>query len=426
MALLTLLLLSCLAIANGQKKVRAPYRMKVYAQSYLRSVRKVNAADASFVVEGQITYAYRQDGLYYFLNDQDSYDKSMAVDGMSDGTGKVIDFTAGQVNVNLVPSFPTGQSFMYSSISWSVNYGTPTFTGLTDSKPNAAADMAKDVDGSGNGWLYTDWTAAAPSFNARNPKATQSATCYVGAQSGTSLTCASLNPGQSIIPRMKCACDATSPAGCAVNPVGSDIAYGDDALTWYFSGAQSIKVGSILTCSVFGVPPTEVWVVGVQRFGGTFLQTQNLRDFPFDTQLAGFTVEASNGVTLYQKGDVEFVIPSGASNTIIPQAGVDGWTVGGAQASPATRVDKNLEGTYSSASFNIKLERIPVVFVQRFVVPLCLIAYFVILSLHFAPTGGTTGPRLTFPTAGFGMTVSFLFVAAAQVPILTYSTRLDK
>ena len=146
MALLLFLLASLAIFANGQKKARTPYRMKVYSQAYLRSVRKVNAADASFVVEGQISYAYRQDSLYYLLNDQDIYDKSTVVGGVADGTNVTIDFTAGQINVPLVPSFPTGQSFLYSTISWNVNYGTPAFTGLTDSKPTAVADMAKDVD----------------------------------------------------------------------------------------------------------------------------------------------------------------------------------------------------------------------------------------------------------------------------------------
>jgi hypothetical protein len=169
-----------------------------------------------------------------------------------------------------------------------------------------------------------------------------------------------------------------------------------------------------------------VWVVGVQRFGGTFLQTQNLRDFPFDTQLAGFTVEVGNGITMYQTSDFEFVIPSGASSTIIPDAGVDGWTASGAFALSTVREDKNLKSAFSQASFNIRLTRIPVVFVQRFVIPLCLIAFFVIGSVYYTPSGGWVGPRFVGPTAGFGMTVSFLFVAAAQVPILTYSTRLDK
>lgn len=77
-------------------------------------------------------------------------------------------------------------------------------------------------------------------------------------------------------------------------------------------------------------------------------------------------------------------------------------------------------------TFAIRLARNPAFFVSRFVVPLCLIILFVIGSILFNPTGGSAGPHFTIPTAGFGMTISFLFVSAAQVPVLPYSTRLDK
>lgn len=419
--LLFLAAAALLSGVNGQKKVKTPLRLKVYAQSYLRSVRKVNAADATFVVEGQINYAYRQDALYYSLFDGDAYNSAITIFN-TDGGGAPINATDGLAYVPLTPNFPTGQSLLYSTISWSVNYGTPTFTGLKDSKPDNAADLARDFDGTGNGWLYDDY-AAFGTFNTPNPSATQSATCTVGSTSGASVACSSVTG--TLIPKMSCQCLDGS---CTMSPSAkSNTLYYGEGSAWTFGGVQSgIRSGSILTCTLWGVPPTEVWVVGTQRFGGTFLQSQDLRDFPFDTQFAGFTVEATNGVTVYQKEDVEFVTPAKASSTIIPEAGVDGWSVLGATATAVTRVDKNLDSTFSAASFVIRLARVPTVFVNRFVTPLCLISLFVIGSLLYTPNGGWQVPRFTGPTAGFAMVISFLFVAAAQIPILTYSTRLDK
>jgi hypothetical protein len=427
LAIIFLLLLSTyIPGTNSQKKVRLPYRLKVYSQAYLRSVRKVNAADATFVVEGQIQYAYRQDALYYALFDGDPYTSATVVGPAVDGNGNTINATEGQVNIPLTPNFPTGQSMLYSSISWTIFYGTPPFTGLSDSKPNNAADLARDFDGSGNGWLYDDYEGFG-TFNTHNPSATASAVCTVGSASGASVTCSSVTGG-TLLPKMTCQCLESGSASCTLStkPKDNVLAYGEGS-SWSFVGQQSgLRAGSALSCSLWGVPPTEVWVVGTQRFGGTFLQSQDLRDFPFDTQLAGFTVEATNGVTVYPKEDVEFVTPARAFSTLIPERGVDGWTIQGTTATAVSREDKNLGATFSAASFTIRLARIPTVYVTRFVIPLCLISFFVIGSLHYTPSGSFAGPRLMGPVTGFGMVISFLFVAAAQIPILTYTTRLDK
>ena len=202
---------------SAQKKVRVPHRLKVYAQAYLRSVRKVNAADATFVVEGQIQYAYRQDALYYTLFDGDTYTSATVMGPAVDGLGNVINATEGQVNIPLTPNDPTGQSMLYSTISWTVNYGTPPFTGLPDSKPNNAADLARDFDGSGNGWLYDDY-AGFNTFNTHNPSATASAVCTVGSASGASVTCSAVSG--TLIPKMTCQCQGS--ATCTLSSKAKD------------------------------------------------------------------------------------------------------------------------------------------------------------------------------------------------------------
>ena len=200
-----------------------------------------------------------------------------------------------------------------------------------------------------------------------------------------------------------------------------------DGKTWEFSAPQSIKAGSAILCSLWGIPPVNVWVVGTQRFGGLFLQSQSLQDFPFDSQLAGFTVELSNnGASVFPVEDFTFVLGPTASDTIVPADGVGGWTVKSAQATVKQRVDKNLGATYSSSGYFISVGRIPTFFVSRFVTPLCLIIFFVIGSMLYSYTGGYQALRYGTPPTGFAMIVTFLFVAGQQVPVLTYSTRLDK
>jgi len=235
---------------------------------------------------------------------------------------------------------------------------------------------------------------------------------------------------------MRCYCHPTLSPTCGLGHTSYDTAKSVAGLkltnsssggkVWEFTKAQSIAAGSTVLCSIFGIPPTQVWVSGTQRFGGLFLQSQSLQDFPFDTQNAGFTIEASDGSAMYVLDDVAFAMGATAGSTIVPGDGVGGWDVKSSTAKANVRYDKNLDSSFSSAQFLIIVKRIPNFFVARFVTPLCLIMLMGMGSMFFSQTGGFQGPRYMIPVTSFAMTISFLFVAAAQVPVLTYSTRLDK
>ena len=141
------------------KVARAPYNMKMYVQSYLRSVRKLSATDASFIVEGQISYAYRADELWYSFSDGDSYnvapegyvsEVSYISDKTPNGINQKIDFAEGYTYFKFSPIFPSQITNYYLSSSWIINYGVPSFTGLPDT--SVAPEMA--------GSLTEEWLAS--------------------------------------------------------------------------------------------------------------------------------------------------------------------------------------------------------------------------------------------------------------------------
>ena len=372
-----------LCLGAAAKKTRSPYFYNIYAQVFLRSVRKISAQDSSFIVEGQISYAYRQDGLFYFFNDNDDFPgtatTAMAIEPTADGCmqaagvtcgcnindpnnvplGCLIDSTRNAANwlgvgykLKLAPVFPSQTSSLYSAISWTVSYGVPSFTGLNDTSlyPPAAGLSTND-------WIYKGMPNNLPSN--LNKASTIIGACKLAAAvtASTRLTCSSVTftdgngntlTGHELLPQMSC-----STAGdVGRNPSGAGaILQNGSGLVWDFTEKQTLTgaVGSTVTCSLYGVPPVQVWVVGTQRFGGTFLQPQLLQDFPFDTQSAGIAIEASAGTTMYTAADVTFVVPSGASATLIPSAGVDGWNTKGSSAVATSRFDKNLGATFAQA-----------------------------------------------------------------------------
>ena len=160
--LLSLLLLHCIHVECAKKKVRAPYNIKVYTQAYLRSVRKLSAQDASYVVEGQISYAYRQDALWYTLFDGDDYSVSKDLfktaildDGSANGLSIPIDSADGDKFIPLQPYFPTQITNYYLSTSWSISSGPPpSFTGLPDSADTSVDPTSAGIDPPER-WLYS-------------------------------------------------------------------------------------------------------------------------------------------------------------------------------------------------------------------------------------------------------------------------------
>jgi hypothetical protein len=350
--------LAALALCLGvsAKTTRAPYGYQVYTQAYLRSVRKLSAQDSSFIVEGQVSYAYRQDGLWYTYFDGDDFPGAIGAGNAvaNDGTD-IIDSTRNAATwlgaggkFKFEPNFPSQFTKYYSTISWTVNYGVPAFTGLNDTSISPA-----DSGTATNDWLFTTGSA-------RNPSATLIGTCTVAAAvtAAKTMTCSSLvvtdgsgnvQAGGTLLPQMTCAVGAAAPPA---NPLGTNpgfILQGGSGLVWTLASAQTIAAGATVTCSLVGVPPVQVWVVGTQRFGGLFLQSQQLQDFPFDTQTAGFAIEASDGTALLTAPDVTFVVPSAGSSTLVPQNGVEGWNLLSSAATATSREDKNLGSTFAQA-----------------------------------------------------------------------------
>jgi hypothetical protein len=372
----------CLGASAG--KGRDPYYYNIYAQVYLRSVRKISAQDSSFIVEGQINYAYRQDGLFYMYADNAEFpgtgglvtvltDGCKSVDGLSACSstgctlagGCIIDTTRGAGNwlgvnnrLKLAPLFPSQTSSLYNAIAWTVSYGVPSFTGLNDTAlyaPAASLETARE-------WLYKTTTQSDPTGQQydRNTGSTIIAECLIADKivASARLTCSEVKftdgggnklSGQELQQQMTC--DVTVP-GPNPDGVGAILRNGS-GLVWDFTSSQTkfagLAKGGSVFCSLFGVPPVQAWVVGTQRFGGVFLQPQLLQDFPFDTQTAGFAIEASDGTVMYNDADVTFLVPSGASSTLIPAAGADGWKLQGSTAAATSRYDKNLGATFSQA-----------------------------------------------------------------------------
>ena len=163
--------------------------------------------------------------------------------------------------------------------------------------------------------------------------------------------------------------------------------------------------------------PEPVWVVGVHSFSATFVQTQNLADFPFDTQTAAITITNS----LMQAQAMRFVVaPTSVSSTATSLLKLPRDPDGFASTTWVTTVSGAGKDP-SKLTLGFVLKRNPTFFVNRFVVPLSLLYTIMVLLLAVAPTA-----RIMSPLTAFGSTVSFLFVTSQSVPQLPYATRLDK
>jgi len=169
--------------------------------------------------------------------------------------------------------------------------------------------------------------------------------------------------------------------------------------------------------------PGELWVVGTQVVSGSVLQPQLLTDFPFDTQSAQAIIESSAWDTTV----LTFQRTPTALADVLPDFPVDGWSVQGGAAAFTSRKSSHNDLSWSRAAFIVNLQRIPDLFVSRFIAPLCLIMIMMMLSPFFNPGASPAlVPRTTPVFSGFGATISFMFVASNSVPQLPYSTRLDK
>ena len=161
------------------------------------------------------------------------------------------------------------------------------------------------------------------------------------------------------------------------------------------------------------------YVVGSEVFSNTFGQAQQLANFPFDVQTLAWSVDlAGFGTT-----DMVLVLPtamaSGAA-VALPAGTPDGYTV--TASSAAVTAVPSAFGQTSRLTVAYTMARNPAFFINRFILPLCLL--FVVTPLSVAMMPPTPGRFI--PVTSFAITVSFVFVAGQSVPILPYTTRLDK
>jgi hypothetical protein len=185
---------------------------------------------------------------------------------------------------------------------------------------------------------------------------------------------------------------------------------------------------SVATAAVSYSPPsfyvesapsdTAAYVVGSEDFSSTFLQVQQLAAFPFDTQTLAWSVD----VATFPSSDMRFVLaPAMSSGAAVALASPpDGYSVSAAGA--ALSFVPSAVGNSSRLTVSYVTPRLPEFFVNRFIWPLCLL--FVVTPLSVAVMPPTPGRFI--PITSFAITVSFVFVAGQSVPVLPYTTRLDK
>jgi hypothetical protein len=85
-------------------------------------------------------------------------------------------------------------------------------------------------------------------------------------------------------------------------------------------------------------------------------------------------------------------------------------------------VYESLGETYHRAGITLKLGRVPVYFLGKYVLNISLIVLMALATLVF-DNGSENG--FAVPVACFMGIVSWMFVLAAQIPVLGYNTRLD-
>lgn len=165
-----------------------------------------------------------------------------------------------------------------------------------------------------------------------------------------------------------------------------------------------------------------VFVVGRVQYSGLVVQaTQQLQNFPFDSQLIFLNItNIANGL---RWNDMQFEVVSPNSTAGLTSTGTlpingnpDGYVITGAVATVF-----NNTGGLSTVSIGWRLQRLPDFFVNRFVMPLCIVNVLIIALMSANPA-----TRVMAAFTMIGTVVSFLFVAGQSVPQLPYATRLDR
>lgn len=176
---------------------------------------------------------------------------------------------------------------------------------------------------------------------------------------------------------------------------------------------------------------TAVWVVCTQTLSVRLLESQQLQNFPFDQQSVTLIINH-----LFSYTDMDIMIAPGSaatdsSSTLLMDKDPQGFQLANIsiEVTHVTGQTRTSVSTVESPRLTITylIDRVPDFFVNRFVMPLCLIHCTVILvSTAIIPVGPGIGARVTAALVAFSITVQFMFVLSKDMPALPYSTRLDK
>lgn len=157
------------------------------------------------------------------------------------------------------------------------------------------------------------------------------------------------------------------------------------------------------------------WIWGFTRLARRYYAQYDLQQFPFDMQSAEILFESygynqDKLVWVPSKILTQFMLPKGFS--------VDGWLVQSKAAVVTTNEYPALAETYARAGISIKLSRIPTYFLGKYVLNISLIVVMALCTLVF-----DNGSENVFcvPVACFMGIVSWMFVLAAQTPVLGYT-----
>ena len=173
-----------------------------------------------------------------------------------------------------------------------------------------------------------------------------------------------------------------------------------------------------------GVDPvasgSEAWVAYSVEVTATFLQPQNLREFPYDTQTVLMELESRQHST----ATMVWQLAPDIYDDLSPSLGQpDGFNISDVTAAVDVSYYPKVGLETSRAKLGLVLDRDPAFFVSSFVQPLSLTMCMTILSIAMLPVG-QIGPRNGAATGGIGTTVSWVFVTSNMVPVLPYPTRL--
>ena len=222
-----------------------------------------------------------------------------------------------------------------------------------------------------------------------------------------------LKSGCSITPTT-CSVDPPGPYPLVVPDINKQTAASKNTITWEVQYGTPTHM--VNTAGFSASDATTTWVVGTQKASVTIANTQDLHDFPVDTQTLNFgltnTFLPTEAMAFKFIDDEKSFITSTAGN---PDN--DAYVILDSSYTIYTDDSGN-----SGFKLQYKVKRNPDLYFIRFILPLTIITT-IVLAWMLAPPGN--GSRTNGPFTIIATTTSFIFIASNSVPLIPYRTRLD-